>query len=122
MDTTLYYLRMCNGAKELQEKWKFEIGDYFSTVGQTTFDESMFSIVDSWYEPTMKKRPDTWVWLLRQDQLQGMLPDTNVYRMFNQIGAFGEQTGYERSPEELTLKYVMKVVYDKTWHCGEWVG
>lgn len=55
------------------------------------------------------------VWLPRQDQLQDMLPRTEPYRLFSGLYGFGEQTGTEHSPDELTLKYVMKTNFSKTW-------
>ena len=88
MDPSLQYVRMCKGATEIQNQWKFELGDYFSTIRQTalhernlateTDDRKGFSIVDSYWlndELTKKRIPEPWVWLPRQDQLQEMLSD-----------------------------------------------
>ena len=86
MDTTKEYFKQCSKADEIQNKWKFELGDYFTTPQMnahftTPFMDDDFCIVDDfWIEDELTKRtlPDrmktrSLVWLPKQEQLQEIL-------------------------------------------------
>jgi len=118
MDKSKDYIEMCKKADEIQEIWMSRIPHSDDIVVGKYYQSILF-----WGDMgSLSANPnEDWTWLPRQDDLQAMLPDTDVYRLFNKLSAFGERTGNERTPEELTLKYVMKTLYRRTWYGGEWI-
>jgi len=61
------------------------------------------------------------IWLPRQDQLQKMITESEPYRLFNKLYAFGECAYPFETPEQLTLAYVMHEKFNKKWNDSEWV-
>jgi len=61
------------------------------------------------------------VFLPQQDYLQNMLGDNEPYSLFNKLYAFGEKNYLFKTPEQLTLAYVMKEKFNKSWNGSEWI-
>ena len=118
MDKSKEYVEMCEKADKIQEMWMSRTPHYADVV-VGKYNPTILI----WCEMgSLSNNPNKdWIWLPRQDDLQAMLPRTEAYRLFNKLYAFGERTGNERSPEELTLKYVMKTLYDMTWDGTKWI-
>jgi len=141
------YIKMCEKAKEIQEGWKPQYGDYIG--GQWFIDTedniglTQLGIVLS-YDADKKLlntggdilwSRETNIWLPRQDQLQDMVGD---YRTLNQYLAayydamlnWKEYMGETRedywentftSMEQLWLAFVMKEKYNKVWNGEKWI-
>jgi len=122
MDTSKEYIEMCRCAEEIQTS---VLGPSSFAVISGEFHKSQVVVIGELSYFSDDYKWDVEVWLPRQDQLQGMLLNEpghdEPYRLFNKLYAFGEQRGVEKSPEELTLKYVMYTLYGKHWDGKEWV-
>jgi len=143
MDTSLKYVQMCERATELQKLWGFIRGDYFSSLPQAkmaeAYETEMFSIVETfWFEDelTKKGRPEEWVWLPRQDQLQtiaGVDDDEGIIGKWIEWGFVKwaeDKSGrvYRSmraarccSMEQSWMAYVMYAIYNKCWNGTDWV-
>jgi len=125
MDTTVKYIKMCGKAREIQlyrtvEK-RCEAGDFAYND-----DEGIIEVQET---GVMLLAED--VWLPRQDQLQEMVAETSGFdgkRMIglelcnlwawyqqNRPGDIGVEIELWPSWEQLWLKLVMKIKYDKLW-------
>ena len=145
MDTTKEYFEQCSKADEIQNKWKFELGDYFTTPQMnahftTPFMDDDFCIVDDfWIEDELTKRTlsdrmktRAWVWLPRQDQLQDMInweKDGHFgvvlidafYDFAKRIHNSEPFNNTKSSWEQLWLEFTMYEKFNKIWIKNEWV-
>ena len=127
MDTTKTYILMCEKAVEVQELWEVLDGDFF-------YRDDSFSIVShlNWKYLNQQKRLRflRYIWLPRQDQLQGMIKDRykvnygiDLYHLIKCFQIFQvKHTGGLglTSMEQLWLAFVMKEKFNKTWNGSEW--
>ena len=142
MDTSEICIKMCKKAKEIQENWNPQWGDWLGYV----HSNSLLMVASSWTEgPNITKdrvgtewcklNKGSCVWLPRQDQLQEMLGilynnfcDRNLGRFCGWIGTTGGPDKFYNvkykmqftSMEQLWLAFVMKEKYNKTWNGKEW--
>jgi len=130
MDTTEQYVKMCDcpeiqdDAQYLGDNWE-ELGNWFA-----------FYVSGKWQKPRVYtygmclpyESGDRAVWLPRQDQLQGMLPNgviefdlfrTDLDEWAANSGDYF--TGYWKSPEQAWLAFVMHELHGKKWDGKEWV-
>ncbi len=153
MDKSKQYIKMCESAKEIQESWQPEVGDWFLNDyrGTTGFSEDV-------EKQTWTDKKDVWeriqcltykssikdyvtisepsgthayttqdffkhrhVFLPSQDYLQNMIGDNELYQLFYKLYIFSEKNLSFKTPEQLTLAYVMKEKFDKTWNGSEWI-
>ena len=130
MDTSRKYIIMCSQAKEIQNTWEQDSGDYVSnSVRAWSLAETDIYVSD------FKK--DLYIWLPRQDQLQDMLKTTNI---LNLLGSFDDwlsdecfmpdipitvfKDKYKDSTiEQLWLAFVMNELYAAIWddEAKEWI-
>jgi hypothetical protein len=128
MDMSEKYIRMCALAKEIQCKWNYENGDY------------IYDTIDGdagvWYWHHAKDTND-WVWLPRQDQIQGL-----CIEFFIRIMAMSENEAfihllesysswlrevhsggcqYVDTFEQLMLSFSMEMMHWKKWDGENWV-
>ncbi|MCK5431933.1 MAG: hypothetical protein KAJ03_04275 [Gammaproteobacteria bacterium] len=137
MDKTLEYVKMCRKAQEIQEQWKFERGDYFTTLRSVKHGYAHCIVDAFWFDDQSRNtRPAPWVWLPLQHQLQDMVVQHNVdtvtnyiynaYFILHDFAAWfnsWENSGMMDvdSREKITLCWVMHVVHGKVWTGSEWV-
>ena len=143
MDNSKEYIKMCEKAEEIQE-FKSEDenwvrGDYFSKSGTMHIKRSdPFELHKEYEYPVRifledmygnKIIDNDYIWLPRQDQLQGIVIDrykaypTNLVGMLLEFHFFTEETEQQDkfvSMEQLWLAFVMKEKYQKTWNGKEW--
>lgn len=116
MDTTEKYIKMCEGAEEIQESHDFLKADgipgiHINKEGDWYFGKAIA-------HNAMKN-----IWLPRQDQLQGMLlKDYDIYALTEKFASYV----YHRfvlydeldftSLEQWWLAFVMKERYGKVWN------
>ena len=118
MDTSPEYIKMCEGAEEIQKVWEISYGDFF-----------VFKHPDYWGAPAVfyhqhipSDLKEVAIWLPRQDQLQEMVAHESIYNLLDKFDVWGkwDQSLYD-SMEKLWLAFVMKERYNKTWNGKEWV-
>ena len=123
MDTSKEYIKMCEGAEEIQNIRypDFFAGDWYISHNGYTF------IVGSLPPLGEDLHRGGEVWLPRQDQLQEMvLPSTcNAYWLVNQINCMCyNDNAYglcgNPSMEQLWLAFVMSKRFGKHWSGKEW--
>ena len=121
MDTSKQYIKMCEGAEEIQgEAWPLGIREP-NFQSQNGADVSGSG--DWWYLNT---------WLPRQDQLQEMVTvshevdyNNSMYPILEKLWEFSCTLYLMKNPptsmEQLWLAFVMKSLYSKTWNGSEWI-
>jgi hypothetical protein len=135
MDYSTGYVKMCEGALELQRRWGVFAGDLFFEKGTSYatiagVSDGAVSLVD---ERTMSDvvngvfKKSKSVWLPRQDQMQEMLEITKPREAATLINEFleGEEKagGYRcRSMEQAWLAIVMRRMYGSAWDGQKWAG
>jgi len=110
MDTSEQYINMCRRAKELQEMWEPEPGDFYKLPGHfITCIVLKNSLIDM----------DA-IWLPRIDQLISNW--TNPYDAIESM-LHGWPVEYDEteSLEINGIKRVMKLKYNKSWNGKDWI-
>ena len=122
MDTSPEYINMCRRAKELQEMWKPQIGDWIyqnsalpdkiTVVYKYSLEKEDMKIWDwvreDWY--TMQEC----VWLPRIDQWLQILSDKNII--------FGLSNYAQGDSVEITcIKLLCLNIYNKYWNGEDWI-
>jgi len=132
MDTSKEYIKMCEKAREIQELWFRENGNFVFWKATN----SIKIITDTFNTDDLK----IFIWLPRQDQLQDMviekwkkgIKEGNSYRGypisfiedFNQFIRCQIAQKYNCvnwSMEQLWLAFVMENLYNKTWNGEGWI-
>ena len=109
LDTSPEYINMCRQAKELQEMWKPETGDFYKLPGHfITCIVLKNSLIDM----------DA-IWLPRIDQLIEMFP-LGWKAMLQDILNF-VKTGDTPSIESECIKAIMYYNHDKSWNGEDWI-
>ncbi len=124
MDTSKAYIKMCEKAEEIQNKWEPTKGDFIW---------GGYGIL-IWLWNT----DDKYIWLPRQDQLQGMLmtndndyPYKNIWKLQKGFESCLDKDHWQTrdintvlamdSYERLWLAFVMKEKYNKIWNGEDWI-
>jgi len=124
MDTSPRYIEMCEKAKEIQEKWIPQVGDYYWLGNRYSMTSEAVRMLCS--DPLIfdfeKKEK---VWLPRQEQLQEMCEpplDILLMEFFEWLPKYFIGVVFH-SFEQLWLAYVMQKKYNKIWEDSkeEWV-
>lgn len=159
MDFSEKFIDMCRKATEIQKGWQPEVGD-FNTFGNlkgicviTKYELDALNARDlSNVDPVwgyvvrvygghfvdhFHECREEFVWLIRQDQLQGMLP-WNYMETFNRFYAFtindeiwhknhsakidktNKLGGEFHTLEQLWLAFTMHELYKKEWNGEDW--
>lgn len=128
MDTSSEYIEMCRKATEIQELWKPKKGDWFlpgenMNIRLCIRDGGLLDQLNSLW---MKKDS---TWLLRQDQLQGMIKKSNkpviIQLHFFKTWVYGQHEDYIQilsTWEQLWFAFVMHEKYNKKWDGKKWRG
>ncbi len=127
MDTSSYYIKMCEYATVIQKQWKPDFGDFFVSLssGRTSPCQSVVSELErkASYLKTIKA-----VWLPRQDQLQDMVigkypTSWDLAIAFSNALMADNVSYFDRfdSMEKLWIAFVMIEKHRKTWKDGEWI-
>jgi hypothetical protein len=134
MDYSTGYVKMCEGAVEMQRRWGVLAGDLFfeksSFVTMAGVSDGAVSLVD---ERTMTDvvngvfKKSKAVWLPRQCQMQEMLDVTNPREAAALINEFLKEEekagGYRcRSMEQAWLSIVMRRTHGLVWDGDKWAG
>lgn len=139
MDTSKEYILMCEKSVEIQNVWKERVshhsGGLITNGNMSDPDDWMGYWVATrvfWNEPDFvaylkcrppNNKPEKWIWLPRQDQLQEILGNyefcTKYY--YDHI-AFNKDTNFRifRSMEQVWLAFVMKERFKKIWDGEDW--
>lgn len=136
MDTTPKYVQMCRQAKEIQEQWKKELGDFVYNPNCYTESkiQTIFDGADGEYSASLNHiapdYPDIMdiTWLPRQDQLQEIMGFSllnfditiTLSEILEDIG-FSEFS-YCKSMEQLWLAFAMQRKFSKRWNGSAWVA
>ena len=137
---------MCKEAKEIQELFECDFGDYvldkdicFQGQGNIEICYGCFGSVKGlmcevghtfgkynkqYYIKEVKKK---FVWFPRQDQLQNLFDLKYVdshYRLLREIREFSisEEGNNFSTLEQLWLAFVMKEKFNKVWNGSEWIN
>ena len=119
MDTSKEYIKMCEGAEEIQTiKCLYDLGQ----IGIKVVGADWFYLYDT--DTSFPKI----IWLPRQDQLQEMVegePLQQLYRFNEWLTDCAKEPenyhhNFENSMEQLWLAFVMKEKYQKTWDGEKW--
>lgn len=119
MDTTETYIKMCEGAEEIQRVWAKRNKDTDLAAHKGTHDICVILA-----EHFSGGETDKYIWLPRQDQLQDMVElsldvmNYSFYVFSMAVGALNKFT----SMEQLWLAFVMKEKYGKVWNGENWIG
>ena len=134
MDTSKEYIEMCQEAKEIQEEWKPEYGDWNGSKGATVldadYDEVLFTVGP-------QNKIHKYVWLPRQDQLQEMIDVREYLILVYSKDPKEEFNGYHYNleyylgggkvdhffgdtAEKVYLQAVMLTKYKKQWDGNKW--
>jgi hypothetical protein len=133
MDISEKYIRMCSLAKEIQNQWTYENGDY------------VYDVIDGdagtwfWYHT---KDASEYIWLPRQDQLQEICINFFIHNLnISRYEAFlrflewysgclreafehalkNSANEFIDSGEELMFDCTMNMLHDKKWDGSKWV-
>jgi len=128
MDTSEIFVKMCREAKEIQEAWEPDPGDWYQKVFSLKHNNISVHIVggDDWFDP---KEGDGWVWLPTQSQLQKMLIGQDINQMVVGLNSFHEKNCAQmelkrwslfNSMEQLWLAFVMENKFGKRWTGETW--
>lgn len=148
MDTSETYIKMCEGAEEIQKEWKVSVGDWFLERHDVTskddpahgiyFDEHLRVIGsddDQNLGTIQRIKNDTDIWLLRQDQLQEIAQslldwgwvtfDRECIKLLLKLHKkLCKEKGARMKPlwskEEIMLRVVMKEKFNKVWNGEGW--
>jgi hypothetical protein len=119
MDTSPEYVKMCEAAKEIQYLWELHAGDYYKLTYPS----------NQWIHQLRagrRKRPDSSIWLPRQDELQEMMGDfgtcLSMIDRWEQLSAVSCDYPNVTSMEQLWLAFVMHEKFNKVWNGKEWNG
>jgi hypothetical protein len=128
VDTSEKYIKMCSLAKEIQRQWSYQNGGY--VYGTIDGDASV------WYWHYSKDVSD-YIWLPRQDQLQGLcikyyvrIMGVSEYDAFVRLlesysswlrDVHGRGYQYVDTFEQLMLSFAMEIMYDRKWNRENWV-
>ena len=142
MDTTEKYIEMCK-AKEIQDRWRPADGDFY--VHHSDLDNICIHVRDSRFDIARAVNLSNWIWLPRQDQLQGIISsNVTIGYMIVGLDAFHDPErycGYSDPPcrscrnlgkrrrltydtmEQWWLAFVMYEKFDKFWcvETSEWI-
>jgi len=142
MDTTPKYIKMCEGAEEIQKNWRPEEGDWANkgliTLVHIHRPKWSLQILDDSGFPNLYYAKNI-VWLPRQDQLQKILDNlmTTPYSMYQaliewckdpwgygsmpfpkqieKLENWGKYIGLFETAEQLWLAFVMHEKSGKVW-------
>ena len=125
MDTSEIYIKMCAKAEEIQTTK----AQYFQSHGNFFADN--ITSCPTWLIScdicfNLTKSPERFIWLPRQDQLQGMITIArNSGELLDLFVSFllHAEPNYSKlySMEQLWLAFVMKEKYNKTWNGEDWI-
>ena len=111
----------------IQDRWKPKIGDvyHYYSCGCDNFEVVCLHMI--WDKKVILKRIMGEKWLPRQDQLQGMIDDTED-RKLSRIEKWTNQTyidhwkpwGMFKTFEQLWLVFVMNELYQLKWNGNNW--
>jgi hypothetical protein len=108
MDISSDYIKMCEGAEEIQEL-SCRVGGFFLEYPDSDIlidaTGSVYYADGATLQTTKHPKWDAIIWLPRQDQLQEMLPDCNIFK----------------SMEQLWLARVMSKRFLKIWNGDKWI-
>lgn len=126
MDNSKQYVEMCEKAKEIQELWEPEDGDfvfYHHSLGNGKEE----ICVEVGHNSTADR------WLPRQDQLQEMVRGRNPipaallwdfarWEDDASFSRYGLKSWEDLSFEMLWLAYVMHKLHNKVWNGTDWIA
>jgi len=120
VDCSKIYINMCEKAREIQKLLQYDAGNFFYCPE----DEECIVFPPTMYSWTNKD----YLWLPRQDQLQGKLGDNIIAwcsLFFEWIVESLEPIGIYASDEfdsmeQLWLAFVMLELYNKKWDGTKW--
>ena len=133
---------MSEKAVEIQENWKPQCGDIFCFYGDPPIlskNPVVYKVYQSKEEgvvetdkliPTELVRrfyKNLYIWLPRQDQLQGMVENHTWYGLILKLNQFVEEVDFSqeanefRSMEQLWLAFVYRELYNKVWNGEDWI-
>ena len=130
MDTSTKYIEMCRQAKEIQELWRPQQGDFgcsspylIYTIGKSAGFLSAESLDGKW-SSLVNTTND--VWLPRQDQLQEIVHSGSTYILLDRFhkNVFGNPNiPYDKdiTMEQLWIAFVMDKKLNKKWNGSEWI-
>ena len=149
MDLTQEYIKICEKAKKIQELWEPKEGDFFLIDGLVQvityerkgryqpFDRTpiyrsdkhgiYYRYLDDEVRSVVKDFKNI-VFIPRQDQLQGIIKDKTTNEnnedlfilMLRDFTLTQYATKVNGSMEQLTLGFVMKEKFNKTWNGMDW--
>ena len=125
MDRTPIYIKQCEKAVEIQDSWKPKNLDIFVTKQSHT--QPVYPRDYLWDTERIRIMKKEFIWLPRQDQLQGMVgwtsyaKVTHLYGFINRNPSHGDVNARLCSMEQLWLAFVMKEKYNKIWNGEDWV-
>jgi hypothetical protein len=126
MDTSDIYIAMCEKAKEIQlEHTIYELGDFYYSGRSVVVDKPEIILATAINAGKKRALLDLKIWLPRQDQLQQMIGNYNEQcnAIYSYIMAeVLSPTTDLKSMEQIWLKTVMKVKYNKVWEGSDWIS
>jgi len=133
VDTSKEYIKMCEKAVEVQEEHILEMGEFYVNATQLLIRNG-FDPRDICFEYMKSLGFQSgivdFLWLPRQDQLQGMVEECcwTMIDDFNEwweevnvnSEEFCEKEKFYQSMEQLWLAFVMSELWNKTWNGEDW--
>ena len=127
MDTSKEYIKMCEGAEEIQKIARdkcYRLNKGYDAVMHFIEDTRTELQEDGFYQ-------GIWVWLPRQDQLQEMMKGKPDHLLIILVNWTQDNIKYyksgrikklypTKSMEQLWLAFVMKEKFNKAWDNKEW--
>lgn len=130
MDRTQIFIKKCFFAKEIQQLWQYEEGDFY-------FNHRRKEIIScgSWFRSRAsrdsiidgQKIYSNMTWLPRQDQLQCLLRKHSGFEYQDDLAATHNLVRYSLehpeiySMEQLWLAFAMKIRFQKVWNGENWI-
>ena len=139
MDTSEKYILMSSKAKKILGKSLWLAGDFYAyriparvieNSDKDAYPVGVFSGNYRDYGMTTDGEPfNSWIPLYRQDQLQKMVDDYNIYSQISRFDKWTHDVAFYQgvqwsSMEQLWLAFVMHEKYQKQWdkEKKEWTG
>jgi hypothetical protein len=143
MDTSKEYVKMCD-CSEIQDEWETSVGDFYALkdsphtrmywceeIGSIKVASAVLKDRVLWHGGPFKDKDEV-TWLPRQDQLQDMVRDKEIYIhkepgmkwcLWLETDEMGpKEILYFETPEQLWLSIVMKERFNKTWNGEAWTS
>jgi hypothetical protein len=127
MDTSSEYITMCEKATEIMSSWRYQFGDFYSSLVSGSPSEAQTIVSDLELHSSYMQQIKA-VWLPRQDQLQALILDQyatpwDLVIEFANTLMSDKASYFDKFPsmEQIWITYIMEKKFNKKWTGKDWL-